>query len=203
MPLLTPDWSDFFIAELGALAALTGFVVVAISINLGRILAYPGLPGRAAEALIAPMGAITATGVVLVPELRRCSGAADRCDRWVMVVAPIAIQLRTWRLERTRPHSSGRAGPHEHGSWPGVRHRRRAAEGGRALPDSPVRRRRHRLPRRRRAQRVGADGRDLALGAVARYWICPRRRSAPETSALPASGSTLSSFTTPSTTSIE
>ena len=39
MPL-TPDWATFFSAELGALAALTGFVVVAISINLSRILAY-------------------------------------------------------------------------------------------------------------------------------------------------------------------
>jgi hypothetical protein len=37
MPL-TPDWATFFSAEL---AALTGFVVVAISINLSRILAYP------------------------------------------------------------------------------------------------------------------------------------------------------------------
>ena len=39
MPL-TPDWATFFSAELGALAALIGFVVVAISINLSRILAY-------------------------------------------------------------------------------------------------------------------------------------------------------------------
>ena len=101
MPLLTPDWSDFFIAELGALAALTGFVVVAISINLGRILAYPGLPGRAAEALIAPMGAITATGVVLVPELPPAlRGALIAAIGGFMVVAPIAIQARTWRLRK-------------------------------------------------------------------------------------------------------
>ena len=33
MPLAA-EWSNFFIAELGALAAPTGFVVVAISINL-------------------------------------------------------------------------------------------------------------------------------------------------------------------------
>ena len=48
MPL-TPDWAAFFSAELAALAALTGFVVVAISINLSRILAYPGFC-RAARA---------------------------------------------------------------------------------------------------------------------------------------------------------
>jgi hypothetical protein len=67
MPL-TPEWFNFFTAELGALASLTGFVVVAISINLTRILAFASLPGRAAEALIAPVGAITATGLILVPD---------------------------------------------------------------------------------------------------------------------------------------
>ena len=48
MPL-TPDWPGFFAAELSALAALTGFVVVAISINLSRILDYRQ-PAKAAPA---------------------------------------------------------------------------------------------------------------------------------------------------------
>jgi hypothetical protein len=67
MPL-TPEWGSFFAAELGALASLTGFVVVAISINLARILSYPHLPTRAGEALIGPVGAITATSVLLIPQ---------------------------------------------------------------------------------------------------------------------------------------
>lgn len=57
MPL-TPDRATFFSAELAALAALPGFVVVAISINLARILSYPQLPARASEALIGPVGAL-------------------------------------------------------------------------------------------------------------------------------------------------
>jgi hypothetical protein len=65
---LAAEWANFFIAELGALAALTGFVVVAISINLPRILAYPWLPGRAGEALIGPVGAISATALILIPD---------------------------------------------------------------------------------------------------------------------------------------
>ncbi len=67
MPLM-PEWATFFAAELAALAALTGFVVVAISINLARILSYPHLPSRAGEALIGPVGAITATSLVLIPD---------------------------------------------------------------------------------------------------------------------------------------
>ena len=73
MPL-TPEWATFFSAELAALAALTGFVVVAISINLSRILSYLHLPARAGEALIGPVGAITATSLVLIPARpQRCS----------------------------------------------------------------------------------------------------------------------------------
>jgi hypothetical protein len=45
----------FFSAELAALATLTGSVVVAISINLPRILSYAHFPTRAGEALIGPL----------------------------------------------------------------------------------------------------------------------------------------------------
>ena len=96
MPPLTPEWSSFFTAELGALASLTGFVVVAISINLTRILAVASLPGRAAEALIAPVGAITATGLILVPEQSSIAAAAIVATGLMMVLAPVMIQLRTW-----------------------------------------------------------------------------------------------------------
>ncbi len=96
MPL-TPEWSNFFTAELGALAALTGFVVVAISINLSRILANPSLPSRAAEALVGPVGAIAATGLMLLPEQPAALvGAEVLVIGLVMVAAPLTIQLRTW-----------------------------------------------------------------------------------------------------------
>jgi hypothetical protein len=73
--LLTPDWAIFFSAELAALATLTGLVVVAISINLPRILAYAHLPTRAGEALIGPVGAITVTSLVLYRSSRSCCWA--------------------------------------------------------------------------------------------------------------------------------
>ncbi len=94
--MLTSEWSNFFSAELGALATLTGFVVVAISINLARILAFAGLPGRAAGALIAPVGAITATGPILLPEQASMLLGTEICAiEFVMVLAPIMIQLRS------------------------------------------------------------------------------------------------------------
>jgi hypothetical protein len=70
---MRPELANFFTAELGALAALTGFVVAAISINLARILSYPHLPTRAGEALVGPVGAMAATSLVLIPTNRRRS----------------------------------------------------------------------------------------------------------------------------------
>jgi len=61
------DWSGFFQAELGAAAALAGLVIVAISINVGRILADPSLPGRAVETLVTPTGVVVAASYALVP----------------------------------------------------------------------------------------------------------------------------------------
>jgi hypothetical protein len=100
MPL-TPEWGLFFSAELAALAALTGFVIVAISINLARILAYPWLPSRAGEALIGPVGAITATSLVLIPgQPAALLGAEALAIGLVMVGMPIVVQARSWSARK-------------------------------------------------------------------------------------------------------
>jgi hypothetical protein len=113
MPL-TPDWAPFFSAELAALAALTGFVVVAISINLSRILSYPHLPSRAGEALIGPVGAITATSLVLIPEQPApLLGAEVVAVGLVMVVAPIVFQSRAWGERREARERLARAATNE------------------------------------------------------------------------------------------
>jgi hypothetical protein len=44
-------WHDFFMGTIGAAAALTGLLFVAISINLDEVLKHPQLPGRAAGTL--------------------------------------------------------------------------------------------------------------------------------------------------------
>jgi hypothetical protein len=60
-------WSDFFLGEVGAASALAGLVIVAVSINLQRILEFPQLPGRVAEILIMLVGALLASSVALLP----------------------------------------------------------------------------------------------------------------------------------------
>ncbi|HEY4267247.1 MAG TPA: hypothetical protein VGM94_03550 [Galbitalea sp.] len=48
MSELTAGWDNFFIATAGAAGALVGLVVVAISVNIKRIIEYSTLPSRAA-----------------------------------------------------------------------------------------------------------------------------------------------------------
>ena len=61
------QWSDFFVAQAGASAALAGLLFVAVSINLGRILQYPHLPTRAIEALVTILAVLVMSTWALVP----------------------------------------------------------------------------------------------------------------------------------------
>lgn len=75
------EWSELFVASAGASAALAGLVFVAVSINVERILEFPGLPERALETggglywtvagiLFATGGAVANAWVLLVEILR-------------------------------------------------------------------------------------------------------------------------------------
>jgi hypothetical protein len=81
-------WSDFFVAEVGAAAALSGLVIVAISINLQSILTNPHvLPGRAAEALTTLVGAMLVASVGLIP------GQSDKLLGAEILVFGLAVML--------------------------------------------------------------------------------------------------------------
>jgi modulator of FtsH protease len=60
-------WDNFFVAEAGAAAALAGLLFVSISINLTRILEFPSLPPRAAEALVVLLAVLVLSLLALVP----------------------------------------------------------------------------------------------------------------------------------------
>jgi hypothetical protein len=98
MTSLTTDWQAFLSAEVGASATLTGLVVVAISVNLSRIMAHQLLPGRALEALIALGGALVLTSLLLVPG-QPVLAQASECGfvGSLSLATPFAIQLRAHR----------------------------------------------------------------------------------------------------------
>jgi modulator of FtsH protease len=92
------NWADFFVAELGAAAALAGLVIVAISINVTRILSSPLLPGRAAETLVTPTGVLLASTYALVPHQPLwLFGTEIVMTGAVMWIVPTLIQVRAVR----------------------------------------------------------------------------------------------------------
>jgi hypothetical protein len=102
------DWHDFFVAQVGASAVLTGLVFVGVSINLEQIMSNPryGLPGRALEALIVLLAVLTVSSLLLVPgqgtPLVGAEVLAVGIVDWAAVVALQLLQLRNWRaLEPT------------------------------------------------------------------------------------------------------
>jgi hypothetical protein len=97
-------WANFFVAEVGAAAALSGLVIVAISINLQRILAFPQLPGRAAEMLILLVGALLACSFGLIPgQPIKLFGGEILGAGLLMTAAPIVIQARHLPVLKTQP----------------------------------------------------------------------------------------------------
>jgi hypothetical protein len=99
MNSLSPDWQNFFSAELGALATLTGLVVVAISINLSRILTVVNLPSRAGESLVMLVGALVIVSAALAPNQPPILlGAEISLIGLVTFIAPATNQIRLWNL---------------------------------------------------------------------------------------------------------
>jgi modulator of FtsH protease len=61
------SWSDFFAAQLGASAALTGLLFVGVSINLGKILEGALLPLRAFMALVLLIVVLVLSSLLIMP----------------------------------------------------------------------------------------------------------------------------------------
>src|ERR1700685_2749502 len=104
MDEIATAWTNFFVAEVGAAAALSGLIIVAISINLQRILSFPQLPGRAAEMLILLVGALTACSFALMPgQPLKVLGGEILGAGLLMTGAPLVIQARQLPVMKTQP----------------------------------------------------------------------------------------------------
>jgi hypothetical protein len=91
------SWQPYFVAQIGASAALTGLVFVALSINLSRIIDAPTLIGRAAEAvllLVLPM--VFGFAVIAPHESLRTTG------QWCLAIATVSVVILARLLYRGR-----------------------------------------------------------------------------------------------------
>jgi hypothetical protein len=64
----TASWSDFSVAVVGASAALAGLLVVAVSINIERILAIDALTGRSLSTMVLFIVPLVIGMLFLVPD---------------------------------------------------------------------------------------------------------------------------------------
>jgi hypothetical protein len=96
------EWRDLFVAVAGASAALAGLVFVAVSINIERIIKYPGLPERALETLLFLVVVLLVSIIGLIPGQSHVALGAE------LLVVSLAIGGGITRL-RTIQVESGRA----------------------------------------------------------------------------------------------
>lgn len=100
----TAGWESFFVAEVGAAAALTGLLFVAVSINLTRILAAEHLPGRAGETLVVLGGALAVATFGLVPGQGHVAFGCEVGATGLLVWgATVRTQWRSYRYVDARP----------------------------------------------------------------------------------------------------
>src|SRR5262245_43125895 len=85
-------WESFFVAQVGAAAALSGLLFVALSINLTSILLYPALVDRTAEALGFLVLPVLLGLAMLVPDI------ALATTGWITAIAAIGGFLFINRL---------------------------------------------------------------------------------------------------------
>jgi hypothetical protein len=101
-PLL--EWQTLYALQAGAAATLTGLVFVAVSINLSKIVAFVGLPGRAAESIFQFLQVFFICTATLIPRQPFPSLGREilaiALFSWIM---QLAWQIRYARLRSGHP----------------------------------------------------------------------------------------------------
>jgi modulator of FtsH protease len=98
----TAGWENFLVAETGAAAALAGLLFVSVSINIGKILSYPGLPGRAAEAVLLLFNVLVASTLGLIPQSSSFLGTELLAISLFICLVILSLQIRDARRPEQR-----------------------------------------------------------------------------------------------------
>jgi hypothetical protein len=91
-------WDSFFMAEVGAAAALGGLIFVSITINLQRIVANPSVTARAFQALLMLIGTGLVAAILLVPGQTRVEQGVELLAVTVALWGVLnGFELSAWR----------------------------------------------------------------------------------------------------------
>jgi hypothetical protein len=91
-------WHDFFVAELGAAAALAGLLFVSLSVNQERILKLPGVAQRGIQALTSLFLVFAIASLALAPGWRpRSFGAAALAVTVGQTAILFSLQIASYR----------------------------------------------------------------------------------------------------------
>lgn len=63
------EWSDFFVATVGAAAALAGLIIVAMSVNIKTIVESPAMPSRAGVTIGSLIALVVIGAAGLIPSI--------------------------------------------------------------------------------------------------------------------------------------
>ncbi|MGA3121005.1 MAG: hypothetical protein ABSF69_09580 [Polyangiaceae bacterium] len=103
MTWFADDWGNFFVAQVGAAATLSGLLFVAVSINLARILAIEHLPERAAETLTVFVGVLVVATFGLVPGQSATAFGVEIVGTGSAVwIVSVKAQMRAYRNAEAR-----------------------------------------------------------------------------------------------------
>ena len=98
------EWSTLLSVEAETAATLTGLVFVGVSINLDRMMQYPGLPGRAAESILQFLEVFLISMLALIPGQPERALAIELLGFGVLFwVLQITLQVRYLRLKAGLP----------------------------------------------------------------------------------------------------
>jgi modulator of FtsH protease len=98
------EWQTLFSVQAECAATLTGLVFVAVSINLAKIIAVPGLPGRALESLAQILQVFFISTAALIPQQAAgWFGGEALALTLLSCVLQVASQIRYARLRAGHP----------------------------------------------------------------------------------------------------
>ena len=95
-------WNEFFVAEVGAAAALAGLLVVAMSINIEKIMGMATLPPRAAQTLIIIAAALVLGSLGLFPRQPLVVFGWEAIATGLVIAATGALEVRNLFVRRQK-----------------------------------------------------------------------------------------------------